>query len=802
MSTKLQNENKNSQKKDAIIGELRSYIDHLQIKYPKILEGEKNAPLSPFNLNRHNSNESLNSLNSMISHRSYQSSVITTNTEPCNDNFSKKKKNWLRSSFSRAFRKNSSRYKNENSENKNIDGKSYLSDVEEKELMEKIVYGEFSLPNSPMHHQILNSRRNEAKSQEECEEFQRLLRDKEIKLTDIRLEALATAHQLDQTKEENLKMKIEIEQLKSENLRMHQLLTQQTHVLHHTPSSVSSPSPSSSVISSSSNNSKMNLSLSNSSQNVENLILNHTSTSSASSLSLLKSPISNAFSHVDSNMNEGKKVLISIYIGNLDNPLDDRDKEKFNGQILIGSINLTTKTKWDVLDTIIKKLFSDYLNKLEADSIESGGLGLGLDSIEFYIVGDVLRKPFENEQKVPDLLPYGYLVGNFTNIVIKLKDASSNSIDSLCYDTLVPKNVMLRYISIVLEFKNLLLCGPSGTCKSYIARKIAEYLIKKEKNKNINDTIIYLNVENKSIMDLKLYLNNLENTSEPLVLILDNLQFITNIHEAFSDYFSNSLMQTRLFYIIGTVNQSNVTALNLHPNFKWVLFVNHTEPVKNYLTRSLERRLIDQISKVNESRMDQLEIVIDWIPKLWIHVNKYIETYNSVDLCIGPKEFANFPFDFKRSSEWFIEFWNHVLVPLIISSVQEGIIVYGSKLDWEDPKLWLTQTLPWLNIDGAILSRLKSIAANQIGLDQPDEETLQEGNRRYSSFPNTPSKLMGRNSHDNDKLLNMLMKLQEATGLSAQNQFIHVESNSSLVQNIKSLNFSNTVFNKTNLIES
>ncbi len=46
-------------------------------------------------------------------------------------------------------------------------------------------------------------------------------------------------------------------------------------------------------------------------------------------------------------------------------------------------------------------------------------------------------------------------------------------------------------------------------------------------------------------------------------------------------------------YVIGTVNQSDVTSLNLHKNFKWVLCVNHTEPVKNYLYRYLLRRLVD-----------------------------------------------------------------------------------------------------------------------------------------------------------------------------------------------------------------
>ena len=43
---------------------------------------------------------------------------------------------------------------------------------------------------------------------EDFEEIQRKLREKESKLTDIQLEALSSAHQLDQLKDECIKMKV------------------------------------------------------------------------------------------------------------------------------------------------------------------------------------------------------------------------------------------------------------------------------------------------------------------------------------------------------------------------------------------------------------------------------------------------------------------------------------------------------------------------------------------------------------------------------------------------------------------
>lgn len=186
---------------------------------------------------------------------------------------------------------------------------------------------------------------------------------------------------------------------------------------------------------------------------------------------------------------------------------------------------------------MLKMLFKDYLNQLDAKTVESGGLGLCLDSIGYYYVGDMIR----NGEKLPDLLPYGYLVANHTSIVLKLKDG--NSIDSLSYQTLVPKSVMQRYISLILDYKALLFCGPSGTSKTYMARKIGEYLAKRM-NREVETGVAYFNVENKSVKELKQYLNNIaEQTVEnqdqvPCVLILDNLQYVSNISDAFLEFFS------------------------------------------------------------------------------------------------------------------------------------------------------------------------------------------------------------------------------------------------------------------------
>lgn len=67
---------------------------------------------------------------------------------------------------------------------------------------------------------------------------------------------------------------------------------------------------------------------------------------------------------------------------------------------------------------------------------------------------------------------------------------------------------------------------------------------------------------------------------------------------------------------------------------RWVLCANHTEPVKGFLGRFLRRKLIE--TEIG-SRMRNAELVkiIDWIPKVWQHLNKFLEAHSSSDVTIG-----------------------------------------------------------------------------------------------------------------------------------------------------------------------
>ncbi len=127
----------------------------------------------------------------------------------------------------------------------------------------------------------------------------------------------------------------------------------------------------------------------------------------------------------------------------------------------------------------------------------------------------------------------------------------------------------------------------------------------------------------------------------------------------------------------------------------WILLANHVEPVQGLIQRFLRRRLI-QSELVAKSRDAALERVVEWIPRCWAHLNKFLETHNSADVTIGPRWFLQVPADSTCSQIWFTDLWNYTLGPYLLHAAKEGLQLYGKRALWEDPTLWILSTYPWV----------------------------------------------------------------------------------------------------------
>lgn len=69
---------------------------------------------------------------------------------------------------------------------------------------------------------------------------------------------------------------------------------------------------------------------------------------------------------------------------------------------------------------------------------------------------------------------------------------------------------------------------------------------------------------------------------------------------------------------------------------RWVLCANHMEPVKGFLGRYLRRKLIETEIGSRTRNMELVKI-IDWIPRVWHHLNRFLEMHSSSDVTIGKR---------------------------------------------------------------------------------------------------------------------------------------------------------------------
>ncbi|XP_035469802.2 neuron navigator 3 isoform X4 [Scophthalmus maximus] len=735
MTCRLQSLTMTAEQKESELVELRETIESLKTQNTDAQTAIQVALNGPDHLHRdlrirrQHSSESMSSINSAASHSSMGSLGKDAEDKK------KKKKSWvadsipaqLRSSFKQAFSKKKT--------------KSQSAHDEMEEMID-------SLPSSPkLQHDnrqgSIATLRSSPSTTELCEcteaeaeivlQLKNELREKELKLTDIRLEALSSAHHLDQIREAMNRMQNEIEILKAENDR---LKSSGNATPTATPVKTARPPSETSSTSSSSSRQSLGLSLNN---------LNITDT--------IMSDILLDDSYEGNLRKEGRSVRIVVTISS--GPYTTKGTQ--TQEYLIGSIGVSGKTKWDVLDGVIRRLFKEYVFRV--DPLTS--LGLNSDSIVCYRMGGVVRA---HASEVPELLPCGYLVGDNNIIKVNLKGVKENSIDSLVFDTLIPKPIIQRYLNLLMEHRRIILSGPSGTGKSFLAAKLAEYIISQMGLEVTEHNVASFNVDQNSSKDLRQYLSNLAeqcnseetDTELPTVVILDNLHHIGSLSDIFNGFLNCKYHKCP--YVIGTMNQgvSSSPNLELHHNFRWVLCTNHTEPIKGFLGRFLRRKLIETEIHKNMRSNDLIKI-IDWIPKTWQHLNGFLEAHSSSDVTIGPRLFLSCPMDVEGSRVWFTDLWNYSLVPYLLEAVREGLQLYGKRAAWEDPSKWVNDTYPW----------------NAASLQQEGQSLLQlrpedVGYDGYSSSKEgASSKQVSQSDTEGDPLMNMLLRLQEAANYSS-----------------------------------
>ncbi|KAM7005961.1 neuron navigator 1 [Tautogolabrus adspersus] len=731
MTARLQNLSVSSENKDSELNDLKDTIEILKVKNTEAQEiihvALNNPDMTPKGaeplINRQNSSESISSLASTTSH----SSMGSLKEQEAKK---KKKKGWLRSSFNKAFSKKGSK------------PSGPYADIEE------ISTPESSAPSSPkVYHDGANltsslKSSTSATSAGLCEgdeeveddkvvtELRTELWEKERKLTDIRLEALSSAHHLEQLQEAMTSMQRTVENLKAENDQL------KTGGLSPCPS----PGPSSSVSQSS------GLTALGGSSPRQSVAMHMPKSYSRGLSEGSSSDVHSADSLSLSSQRDDHRVRVVVCVADLRVLKDEVKQQDF----FMGTVRVNGRMDWPMLDSAVSQAFKVYVAKVDPTS----SLGLSTDSIYSYSMGHIKRVL---GGEAPETQPSRCMSRGPSGITVALKGLKEKCVDNLVFETLIPKPMMQHYISLLLKHRRLVLSGPSGTGKSYLASRLAEYLVDRSAREVTEGIVVTFNMHRQSCKDLQLYLSNLANQIDhetslseiPLVVILDDIHETASISELVNG--ALTCKYHKCPYIIGTSNQQVKMIGNhgLHLSFRMVTFSNNVEPANGFLVRYLHRKMMESEDERNLTNEDLIR-VLDWVPKLWYHLHAFLEKHSTSDFLIGPCFFLSCPVTVDEFRSWFIDLWNHSIIPYLQEGAKDGIKVHGQKAVWEDPVEWVRGTLPWPSAQQD-QAKLFHLPPPSIGSSSPGQFCEER-----------PHKETPPSSMESDPLMAMLLKLQEA----------------------------------------
>lgn len=348
------------------------------------------------------------------------------------------------------------------------------------------------------------------------------------------------------------------------------------------------------------------------------------------------------------------------------------------------------------MDGIISYVFKRYINKIDP----SQSMGLTKTSIDKYYIGEIVRKI--NDPNYPDMLPFGYLIGKTCAIRIVLKD-SYQSLDSLSYETLIPRYLLEDYVSLLENHRLVGINSAHKFGKTFLMRKLGQFI---SKNNNKEIEMIYFNMEdivssasNESVVDLtntllvniEMRLRVLANDKTAMIL-LDNYHVLfgsQNVPLEVVQSILRLIHRNRLYLIVTTqeknplleqedseANSNSGRVFEFNQAFKWInLTSNQGTFLHLYLSRNLIHYQVEQykqkeaciiMEKVVAFVIEAFKLTMDFMNRLG-HT-----TENSSSNLVY---FMGLPFNVEQSERWFIELWNYSIIPQINDVIKMKLTV-------------------------------------------------------------------------------------------------------------------------------
>uniref|UniRef100_A0A1I8AXJ5 AAA domain-containing protein n=1 Tax=Meloidogyne hapla TaxID=6305 RepID=A0A1I8AXJ5_MELHA len=409
------------------------------------------------------------------------------------------------------------------------------------------------------------------------------------------------------------------------------------------------------------------------------------------------------------------------------------------------SLPLAEGINWRDLDQQLGLLLEEYLHRIDPD------LSLGVDSYSSIIGYQIIPKNSlgipnewlirrrnsiddylniknnqnnEMEELNPKLSPEEVLQPG-TLIRLRLRGVSQHSVDSLVLESLFPRNLLEQLLDQLEKYRRLILFGTAGIGKSNLARLIAKYYLMKFNIELNNKSLIEIHfpTENNNLMENETKIQqakeqlfnalNSQNNLFSTFILLDNLPLkylngiVFDVFQSF-DLKNKSSKNKLIPFVICTLNRTNlaeqliIQKLQIYHNFHLCPLNQKMEAVNGYLGRYLRRRMAEQtLSSISTSlpssslSLNSLDSLIDFLNRSLYLINEFIErTANGgSNVTLGPRILLQCPLEGDQAKEWFIRLWNDKLVPYLRKAVIEGNNPKSDLIDLTEQirSIWLWQ---------------------------------------------------------------------------------------------------------------
>ena len=251
--------------------------------------------------------------------------------------------------------------------------------------------------------------------------------------------------------------------------------------------------------------------------------------------------------------------------------------------------------------------------------------------------------------------------------------------------SLLPRSTLEQCVSAVWKHQRALIVGPPASGKTFLATKLAEYLVLKSGQELTPDSVCQFATSQEEEQWEELL--SRVRARPPTVIILDDIQPTNTKH--LLDNWGPTLEETPFLICTSTQRVKEVTE---RLQLAEITLGNDVDVLQGLLGRFLRRKMLNIEVATRLANLDMPE-AIQWLLRIYCNLYIFVKTTSQTQSFLSPSIFMSCPVDSTQELKtWFIDHWNASQIPLLRQVTEEN---QHQTVDWEDPVKFVIRTWPW-----------------------------------------------------------------------------------------------------------